>query len=110
MLRGKGNGLYTWRKSGAGMLECLCTPPWLGNTLIKMIELDELQHFSKVLASNSCSPEDFELQKLDLIDPKSGELLPTKGYVEVRRQSNNSAMACSTGDGSTWVQAFERLT
>jgi hypothetical protein len=75
---------------------------------MKLIELDELQHFSKVLASNSCSPEDFELQELDLTDPKSDELLPMKGYVEVRRKSNNSAAAYPTGDGSTWVHAFEK--
>jgi hypothetical protein len=75
---------------------------------MKLIELDELQHFSKVLASNSCAPEDFELKELDLTDPKSDELLPMKGYVEVRCKSNNSAMAYPTGDGSTWVRAFEK--
>jgi hypothetical protein len=75
---------------------------------MKLMELDELQHFSKVLESNSCSAEDFELQELDLTDPKSDELLPMKGYVEVRRKSNNYAVAYPTGDGSTWVRAFEK--
>jgi hypothetical protein len=75
---------------------------------MKLIELDELQHFSNVLASNSCSSEDFELQEMDLTDPKSDELLPIKGYVEVRRMSNNFAMAYPIGDGSAWVRAFEK--
>jgi hypothetical protein len=75
---------------------------------MKLIELDELQHFCKVLASNSCSPRDFELQEFDLADPKSDEFLPMKGYVKVRRKSNNSAVACPTGDDSTWVRAFEK--
>jgi hypothetical protein len=75
---------------------------------MRLIEPDELLGFWNVLASHSISSEDFELQERDLTDPKSDELLPMKGYVVVRRRSNNIAMDYATGDGSSWVRAFEK--
>ena len=75
---------------------------------MKLIEPEELQGFSMVLASHAYAAEDFGLLELDLTDPKSDELLPMKGYVEVRRRSRNIAMDYATGDGTAWVHAFEK--
>jgi hypothetical protein len=75
---------------------------------MRLIEADELREFSRVLESRSCSGADFELTELDITDPKSDELLPIKGYVEVRRTSNNVVREYATGDGTSWVSVFEK--
>ena len=56
---------------------------------MRLIEADELREFSEILKNRSCSLEDFELHELDTTDPKSDELSPLKGYVEIRRKSND---------------------
>jgi hypothetical protein len=73
-----------------------------------LIEPDELRCFSDLLARRSRSMADFDLRELDLTDPKSDELLPIKGYVEVRRKFNNVHIDYPTGDGTSWVRAFEK--
>jgi hypothetical protein len=75
---------------------------------MKLIEPDELAQFSDLLTRRSWSPADFELREADVTDPGSDELLPMKGYVEVRRMSNGMAMEYPTGDGAVWVAAFAR--
>lgn len=74
---------------------------------MKLIEADELRQFSEILKSRSCSLEDFELDELDTTDPKSDELSPLKGYVAIRRKSNNVVREYVIGDGTSWVSAFE---
>lgn len=75
---------------------------------MRPIEADELRQFSKILKSRSCSLADFELQELDVTDPQSDELPPLKGYVEIRRKSNDVVREYATGDGTSWVSAFEK--
>lgn len=75
---------------------------------MRLIEADELRQFSEILKSRSCSVADFELHELDLTDPKSDELSPIKGYVEIRRKSSDTVREYATGDGTSWVSAFEK--
>lgn len=75
---------------------------------MRLVEADELRQFSEILKSRSCSFEDFELLELDMTDPKSDELLPIKGYVEIHRKSNDVVREYVTGDGASWVSAFEK--
>ena len=75
---------------------------------MKLIEPDELKQFAELLTRRSWSLGDFELCEADVTDPCSDELLPIKGYVEVRRKLNGMAMEYPTGDGAVWVAAFER--
>jgi hypothetical protein len=75
---------------------------------MQLIEPDEWRHFLNILASRSCPADDFELRERDLTDPKSDELCPLKGYVTIRRVSNNANADYPTGDATSWVEAFER--
>jgi len=75
---------------------------------MRLIETDELKKFSEILESKSCSFSEFELYELDITDPKSDELTPIKGYVEIRRKSNDAVREYVTGDGTSWVSAFEK--
>jgi hypothetical protein len=78
-----------------------------GRQAMRLIEADELRQFSEILKNRSCSLDDFELHELDTTDPKSDELSPLKGYVEIRRKSNDVVREYVTGDGTAWVSAFE---
>jgi len=75
---------------------------------MRLIEADELRQFSEILKSRSCSFADFELHELDMTDPKSDELSPIKGYVEIRRKSNDAVREYAAGDGTSWVSVFEK--
>jgi hypothetical protein len=75
---------------------------------MRLIEADELKQFSDILKSRSCSFTDFELYELDMTDPKSDELSPIKGCVEIRRKSNDVVREYATGDGTSWVSVFEK--
>jgi hypothetical protein len=75
---------------------------------MRLIDADELRQFSEILKNRSCSLADFELHELDMTDPKSDELSPMRGYVEIRRKSNDAAREYTTGDGTSWVSAFEK--
>jgi len=80
--------------------------PW--EDAMRLIEADELRQFSEILKSRCCSFADFELHELDMTDPKSDELSPMKGCVEIRRKSNDAVREYTTGDGTSWVSAFEK--
>lgn len=75
---------------------------------MRLIEAVELREFSDILRRRSCSVTDFELYELDTTDPKSDELSPIKGYVEIRRKFNNAVREYATGDGTSWVSVFEK--
>ncbi|MCS0584218.1 transcriptional regulator [Massilia pinisoli] len=75
---------------------------------MRLIEADELRQFSEILKSRSCSLADFELYELDTTDPKSDELSPMKGFVQIRRKSNDVVREYVTGDGTSWVSVFEK--
>lgn len=75
---------------------------------MKLIEPDELRQCSEILQRRSWSMADFTLRETDVTDPGSDELLPIKGYVEIRRTSNDRYREYATGDGTSWVLAFER--
>lgn len=75
---------------------------------MRLIEPDELNQFAEILKRRSCSLADFELHERDITDPKSDELTPMKGYVEIHRKSSNAVREYPTGDGSAWVADFER--
>ena len=75
---------------------------------MSVIEPDEMKRFAEVLHARSCDAADFELTDVDVTDPGSDELLPIKGYVEIRRRSTDRYREYPTGDGTAWVPAFER--
>jgi hypothetical protein len=75
---------------------------------MRLIEADELERFKESLKSRSCSFADFELHDLDMTDPKSDELWPIKGCIETQRKSNHVVREYATGDGTSWVSAFEK--
>lgn len=74
---------------------------------MKLIEPDEKARFAALLKSRSMSEFDFELREVDITDPKSDELWPVKGYVEVRRRSTNKTRDYPIGDGTAWTIGFE---
>lgn len=73
-----------------------------------LIEADETRRYLEVLRVRSIDPEDFELLEVDLTDPGSDELLPVKGYVDVRCKSTGCRREYPIGDATAWVLAFER--
>jgi len=73
-----------------------------------LIEADEMQWFMDVLSRQSRASADFELREVDTTDPGSDELLPLKGYVEIRCKPTARCKEYPTGDGTAWVAAFER--
>lgn len=73
-----------------------------------LIEADELRQFSEILKNRCFTFADFELNELDTTDPKSDELSPIKGFVEIRRKSNNAIREYTTGDSTTWVSSFAK--
>jgi hypothetical protein len=75
---------------------------------MRLIEADELERFTEILKNRSCSFADFELHDLDMTDPKSDELWPMKGYVEIQRKSKDVIREYAIGDGTSWVSAFEK--
>jgi hypothetical protein len=75
---------------------------------MRLIDADELRQFSEILKSRRCAFADFELHEFDMTDPKSDELWPMKGYVEIRRKSNDAVREYTTGDATSWVSAFEK--
>lgn len=73
-----------------------------------LIEPDEMRLYAEVLNARSWNPADFELREVDVTDPGGDELLPIKGYVEVRYRPTACCREYPTGDGTAWVPAFER--
>ncbi|MBI3285538.1 MAG: transcriptional regulator [Burkholderiales bacterium] len=74
---------------------------------MKLIEREEQKRFDTLLKNRSMSPADFELHEVDLTDPKSDELLPLQGYVEVHRKSTDKTREYPIGDGMSWVRGFQ---
>lgn len=75
---------------------------------MSLIEPDEMRRFADVLQAHCLDAKDFDLHEVDTSDPLSDELLPIKGYVEIRCRSTDRCREYPTGDGTAWVQAFER--
>lgn len=75
---------------------------------MRLIEPDEMKRYADVLHAGVWDAADFELHEVDVTDPGSDELLPMKGYVNVLRLSVNRRREYPTGDGTAWVDAFER--
>jgi hypothetical protein len=75
---------------------------------MRLIELDELQQFAQLLHRLGYSREDFELAEWDTTDPKSDELTPMKGYVQIRHVSSSTMREYPTGDGADWLVQFEK--
>jgi hypothetical protein len=75
---------------------------------MKLIEPDDMLRYGQVLSARSYDPADFELHEADTTDPCSDELYPFKGYVDILRFSTAQRREYPTGDGTAWVDAFER--
>lgn len=75
---------------------------------MRLIEPDDMRRYAEVLHAHSCDAAEFELREVDLTDPGSDELLPIKGYVEIRCRLTDRCREYPTGDGTAWVPAFER--
>lgn len=74
---------------------------------MELIEPDEMVRYGQVLRAWSCDPAGFELHEVDITDPCSDEYL-IKGYVDIRRNSTAQRRQYPTGDGTAWVETFER--
>lgn len=75
---------------------------------MKLIEQDETEHFQVVLKRFKLSIEDFELAETDTTDSKSDEIFPFTGFVVVKQKSTNLNAQYPIGDGSRWVEKFEK--
>lgn len=75
---------------------------------MRLIEPDEMRQYAEVLNTGAWDAADFELSEVDVTDPGSDELLPMRGYVDIRRASTEHRREYATGDGAAWVEAFER--
>lgn len=75
---------------------------------MKLIEPDEMHRFEAVLAQHRLSPDDFELRETDTTDPKTDEILALTGFVKIARKSTGKHREYPTGDGSHWVEDFQR--
>lgn len=75
---------------------------------MKLIERDEQKRFAAILKNKAMAASDFELHEVDITDPKSDELWPLQGYVEVHRKSTDKTREYPIGDGMSWVQGFQK--
>ena len=75
---------------------------------MKLIEQDEKDGFQAVLRRFKLSAEDFDLAETDTTDPKTDEIFALTGFVVVTRKSTNMKVQYPIGDGSRWVEQFER--
>jgi len=75
---------------------------------MKLIEQDEMNDFQRVLKRFQLSLEDFDLAETDTTDSKTDEILALTGFVVVTRISTNLKAQYPIGDGSRWVEEFER--
>ena len=73
-----------------------------------LIEQDEMNDFRRVLAKHRLSADDFALRETDTTDPKTDELLALAGFVRITRKSTGTQYEYPTGDGSRWVEEFQR--
>lgn len=75
---------------------------------MKLIEQDEKDDFKSVLVRFNLSEADFDLTEADTTDPKTDEIFALTGIVTVTRKSTNRKAQYPIGDGSKWVEEFER--
>ena len=75
---------------------------------MKLIEQDEMEDFKAVLKRFKLSVEDFDLAETDTTDPKTDEVFALTGFVVVTQISTNLKAQYPIGDGSRWVEEFER--
>ncbi|HCI53639.1 MAG TPA: transcriptional regulator [Gallionella sp.] len=75
---------------------------------MKLIEQDETDDFQTVLKRFNLSAGDFELTETDTTDPQTDEIFALTGFVVVMQKSTGLKMQYPIGDGSRWVEEFER--
>jgi len=75
---------------------------------MKLIEQDELDAYRAVLARSGLRDDDFELSETDTTDPKTDEVFALEGFVVITRKSTQQQKQYPIGDGSAWVEIFER--
>jgi hypothetical protein len=75
---------------------------------MKLIEQDEMADFQAVLKRFKLSAEDFDLVETDTTDSKTDEILALTGFVVITQKSTNVKAEYPIGDGSRWVEEFER--
>ena len=75
---------------------------------MKLIEQDEKDDFQAVLKRFKLSMEDFDLAETDTTDSKTDEIFALTGFVVVTQKSTNLRTQYPIGDGSRWVEEFER--
>lgn len=75
---------------------------------MKLIEQDEKDDFKAVLKRFKLSVEDFDLAETDTTDPKTDEIFALSGFVVVTQKSTNLTAQYPIGEGSRWVEEFER--
>lgn len=73
-----------------------------------LIEEDEREHFQTVLNHFKLAVDDFDLTETETTDAKSDEIFALAGFVVVKQKSTNLEAQYPIGDGSRWVEAFER--
>ena len=75
---------------------------------MKLIEQDEKDDFQTVLKRFKLSVEDFDLAETDTTDAQTDEIFALTGFVVVTQKSTNLKAQYPIGDGSRWVEEFER--
>jgi hypothetical protein len=77
-------------------------------TQMKLIEQDEKNDFQAVLKRFNLSAEDFDLAETDTTDSQTDEVFALTGFVVITQKSTNVKAQYPIGDGSRWVEEFER--
>lgn len=75
---------------------------------MKLIEQDEMADFRAALKRFNLSLDDFDLAETDTTDSKTDEILALTGYVVITQKSTHAKAEYPIGDGSRWVEEFER--
>jgi hypothetical protein len=75
---------------------------------MKLVEQDEMTAFRAVLEKSKLPASDFDLCEVDTTDPKTDEIEALRGFVKITRKSTGQQREYPTGDGSRWVEEFER--
>jgi hypothetical protein len=75
---------------------------------MKLIEQHELEAFHAVLTRFRFRGNDFDLSETDTTDPKTDEVFALEGFVVITRKSTQQQRQYPIGDGSKWVETFER--
>jgi len=75
---------------------------------MKLIEQEEKDAFQAALKRFKLSVEDFDLAETDTTDSRSDEIFALAGFVMVTQKSTNLKAQYPIGDGSRWVEEFER--